>query len=117
VSPDQIKALRTELNCTAQELALTLGLDLKAVQAWESGTEFPTKRTVLQLEALRTKGASSVVRKISSRNKSAVSGIDRLADPEFWRLVRKLAAHPQLFAQVNALAEPFEDPTPSTSTK
>jgi DNA-binding transcriptional regulator YiaG len=57
VSPEDIKALRKELSCTARELAGALNLDQKEVLSWEAGELFPTKRYVAQMELLRKKGA------------------------------------------------------------
>jgi hypothetical protein len=36
--------------------------------------------------------------------------MERLSDPELWKLVRKLLAHPALFRQAQKLAEEFSDP-------
>ena len=110
MSPDELKQLRKELSCTAKELANTLGVDPKEVSDWEAGERFPTKRHVGELEALRKKGPSAILRQ--PRGKAAVAkiGMARLADAKLWELVRKLAEHPALFDQVVKLAEQYADP-------
>jgi transcriptional regulator with XRE-family HTH domain len=111
VNVDEIKQLRAELKCTARELAQTLGLEPGEVQAWEAGERFPTKRLVAQMETLRAKGPTSIQRKTAKRPSSSATPLSRLADPEFWAIVRKLASHQDLFVEVAELAKRFDDPT------
>ncbi len=109
MSPEELKQLRKELSCTAKELALTLGIEPKELSAWEAGELFPTKRYVGELEALRKKGPTSILR--APKGKAAAkTGMARLADAKLWELVRKLVEHPALFEQVNKLAEAYPDP-------
>ena len=110
MSPEDLKQLRKELACTAKELATTLGIEPKEMAAWEAGELFPTKRHVGELEALRKKGPSSILRTPKGKAAAAKVGMARLADAKLWELVRKLAEHPQLFDQVSKLAEAFPDP-------
>lgn len=110
MTPDDIKQLRKELGCTARDLATTLGLEQKEVLAWESGELFPTKRFVDQMQGLRAKGPSAVVK--SAKGK-AVAPTDRISDPAFWAVVKKLLLHPALYEQVSKLAERFEDGAPA----
>ena len=110
MSPEDLKQLRKELSCTAKELALTLGIEPKEYAAWEAGELFPTKRYVVELEALRKKGPSAIPRTPKGKNAVAKTGMARLSDPKLWELVRKLAEHPALFDQVSKLAEPYADP-------
>jgi transcriptional regulator with XRE-family HTH domain len=109
VSPDEIKQLRKELNCTARELANALDLDQKDVLAWEAGDLFPTKRFVTQMEALRKQGPGAIVRKPRGKL-AAQTPAQRLADPKLWELVRKLVEHPALFEGACKLAETYPDP-------
>jgi transcriptional regulator with XRE-family HTH domain len=106
VTPDDIKQLRKDLGCTARDLATTLGIEQKEVLAWEAGELFPTKRFVDQMKALREKGPGAVLK--SAKGK-AVAPTDRLSDPAFWALVKKLLLHPALYEQASKLAEQFED--------
>lgn len=108
MSPEDIKALRKELNCTARELATALKLEQKEVLGWESGEIFPTKRYVLQMEMLRKKGPSAIQR--APRGQGKKTGMQRLEDPKLWEIVRKLLEHPALFDQVAKLAEAYSDP-------
>lgn len=111
MSPDELKQLRKELSCTAKELAGTLGIEPKELAAWEAGDLFPTKRYVVELEALRKKGAGAIVRQPKGKAAAAANaGMARLADQKFWELVRKLAEHPVLFDQAMKLAESYTDP-------
>ena len=110
MSPEDLKQLRKELSCTAKELALTLGIEPKEFAAWEAGELFPTKRYVAELEALRKKGPSAILRVSKGKAAAAKTGMARLSDPKLWELVRKLAEHPALFDQVSKLAEPYADP-------
>ena len=112
MSPDDIKQLRQALNCTARELATALKLDQKDVLSWEAGDTFPTKRYVLQMEALRQRGPQSIPRKPRGKAKQLV-GLKRLEDPKLWELVRKLAHHPDLFEQAYKLASKYDEPDES----
>lgn len=107
MSPEDLKQLRKELGCTARDLATTLGIEQKEVLAWEAGELFPTKRFVEQMKALREKGPGAVLK--SAKGK-AVAPTDRLSDPAFWAVVKKLVLHPALYDQVTKLAEKFDDP-------
>ena len=109
MSPEELKQLRKELGCTAKELALTLGIEPKELSAWEAGELFPTKRYVAELEALRKKGPSGILR-VAKGKAAAKTGMARLADSKLWELVRKLLEHPALFDQVSKLAEAYPDP-------
>jgi len=109
VSPEEIKALEKELRCSTGELARALEVDAKTVVLWGSGELFPTKRHVQAMTALRERGADAFPRARKGKARGA-TGMARLADPKLWELVRKLAAHPELFDQVTKLAESFPDP-------
>lgn len=104
MSPEQLKQLRKELGCTARDLATTLGIEQKEVLAWEAGELFPTKRFVEQMRVLREKGPSAVLK--SAKGK-AVAPTDRVSDPAFWAVVKKLLLYPALFDQVAKLAEAY----------
>lgn len=109
MSPEELKQLRKELSCTAKELALTLGIEPKELAAWEAGELFPTKRYVGELEALRKKGPTSILRAAKGKAQPK-TGVARLADAKLWELVRKLLEHPALFDQASKLAEAYPDP-------
>ena len=113
MAPEDIKALREELSCTARELAAALGLEQDAVLAWERGELFPTKRLVGQMEALRTRGPAAIPRK---KKATPASPHAMLADPTLWKLLRKLIAHADLRAAVGKLAEPYSDPADPVDT-
>jgi transcriptional regulator with XRE-family HTH domain len=108
MSPEDLKALRQELGCTARELAAALGVEPDTVLAWERSDQFPTKRHVGMMEDLRRKGPSAVPKK--RRKAAAASPLHALADPALWRLVRKLLAHADLRSAAEKLAEPYADP-------
>lgn len=105
--PAEIKALRTELKCTAKELAGALGLEQKIVMAWESGELFPTKKYVEQMEALRQKGPSAIPKKPKGKEPPPLAV---LADPALWGLLRKLLVHRKLRDEVVKLAAEYADP-------
>lgn len=107
MSPEDIKALRQELGCTARELASALGLEQQTVLAWERGELFPTKRYCEAMEALRAKGPGAIPKKTKRK---AVTPMAALADPEVWRIVRKVIAHAELRAAVAKMAEGYADP-------
>lgn len=109
VSPDDIKQLRKDLNCTARELAETLGLGQKEILAWEDGELFPTKRWVSAMQRLKQQGPSAIKKKTRGKSK-ATTGMALLSDGELWAIVRKLLAHPDFFARVRTLAKDYEDP-------
>lgn len=109
MSPEDIKALRQELRCTARELAAALGTDQQTVLAWERAELFPTKRSCDAMEALRKKGPSAVPR-APRKKQAAASPMAALADPAVWKLVRKILAHPDLRAAVEGIAEGYADP-------
>jgi transcriptional regulator with XRE-family HTH domain len=105
VSPDEVKALRKELTCTAKELAAALDVDQKTVMGWETGELFPTKAYCDRMEALRAKGPGAVPRKSKGGDP-----MKSLADPMLWEIVRKLAAHKKLRDEVTKLAAAYSDP-------
>lgn len=109
MSPDQIKALRKELGCTARELGAALGVDQQTVLAWEREELFPTKRLCDAMAELRAKGPAAIPRK-PRRKGAPQTPMAALADPEVWRLLRKLVAHADLRAAVEELAEGYQDP-------
>jgi transcriptional regulator with XRE-family HTH domain len=106
VSPEELKALRAELKCTAKELARTLGLEQATVMAWERGELFPTKAIIGEMNALRARGPGAVVR--ASKKKDEPLRV--LADDDFQRLLRKLLAHEPLRKAATKLAEGYADP-------
>jgi len=105
VTPDEIKALRGDLKCTAKELALALDLEQATVMAWEKGELFPTKHVIDRMEALRAKGPGAIPRKSKGGNP-----VVALKDPVVWELLRKIAAHKKLRDEVGKLAEKYPDP-------
>ena len=105
VSPEELKALRKELGCTAKELAGAIGSEQKTVLAWESGELFPTKQYIDKMEALRAKGASAVPKKIKGPDPVKV-----LTDPSVWQLFRKILAHKKLRDAASKLAGTYPDP-------
>ncbi|HEY8087762.1 MAG TPA: helix-turn-helix transcriptional regulator [Polyangiaceae bacterium] len=107
MTPDEIKALRKELACTAKELAAALGIEQATVLAWEKAELFPTRAYVDRMAELRAKGPGAIPRKA----KGAEPGVAKtLADPQVWELVRKIAAHKKLRDEVARLAEKYADP-------
>jgi transcriptional regulator with XRE-family HTH domain len=110
VTPDEIKALRKDLACTARELATALGIEQATVLAWEKAELFPTKAFVDKMNELRAKGPGAIPRKPHRANPDAGNPLKSLADPQLWMLVRKLAANKKLRDEVAKLAEPYPDP-------
>jgi transcriptional regulator with XRE-family HTH domain len=104
MSPDELKALRKELSCTAKELAAALDLEQATVLAWERGELFPTKPYIDAMEALR-KNPGAIPRKSKGENP-----VKALADPLTWELLRKIAAHKKLRDEVAKLAAKYTDP-------
>jgi transcriptional regulator with XRE-family HTH domain len=120
MTPEEIKALRKELACTAKELAAVLGVDQATVFAWERSELFPTKQYVDRMAALRTRGPSAVPRKpkpkVRASSSLPASPMAALANPSLWKVMRKLIAHEPLWSQVVELAESYTDPAePSAS--
>ena len=105
MTPDDIKALRKELACTAKELAQAMGLEQSTVLAWEKGELFPTKQYIDKMNQLRTRGPGAIPKKAKGDAPMKV-----LADPALWELVRKLAAHKKLRDEVAKLASGYADP-------
>ncbi|MCC6646164.1 MAG: helix-turn-helix transcriptional regulator [Polyangiaceae bacterium] len=105
--PDELKALRATLKCTARELAAALGTDQATVLAWEAGELFPTKRHVDRMRELEAKGPAAVPKKAKG---AAPSPLKLLADPAVWALVRKLLSHKKLRDEVARLAADYPDP-------
>ena len=105
MTPDDLKALRKDLACTAKELAQALGLEQSTVLAWEKGELFPTKAYVDKMAALRAKGPGAIPKKAKGEAPMKV-----LADPALWEVVRKLAAHKKLRDEVVKLAASYPDP-------
>ncbi|MBX3233056.1 MAG: XRE family transcriptional regulator [Labilithrix sp.] len=105
MSPEDIKALRKELSCTAKELAHVLEIEQATVLAWEKGDLFPTKAFVDRMAALRKAGPSAIPKKAKGDAPMKV-----LADPALWELMRKLLAHKKLRDDVMKLAASYDDP-------
>jgi transcriptional regulator with XRE-family HTH domain len=112
VSPDEIKALRKELVCTAKELAQALGIEQATVLAWEKGDLFPTKAFVDKMELLRGRGPAAIPKKAKGAEPMKV-----LADPALWELLRKIVAHKKLRDEVVKLAAPYADPAQDAPPK
>ena len=105
MTPEELKALRKDLACTAKELAAALGLEQSTILAWEKGDLFPTKQYIDKMEMLRSKGPGAIPRK-----SKGADPIKALTDPAVWELVRKIAAHKKLRDEVAKLAAPYKDP-------
>lgn len=106
MTPDEIRALRKELGCTAKELGAALRVDQATVMGWEKADLFPTKAYVEKMNALRAKGPGSVPRKA----KSGADPMKALGDPQVWELLRKIAVHKELRDEVAKLADRYSDP-------
>lgn len=107
MAPEEIKALRQELGCSARELAAALAVTQETVLAWERGELFPTKRFVTKMEELRQAGPEAIPK---ARRGGERPPMKMLADPELWKLFRKLVAHPELRAAALKLSEGYADP-------
>ena len=107
MTPEEIKALRAELKCTARELAGALSLEQSTVMSWESGELFPTKKYVDAMAVLRAKGPSAIPKKAKGAQPSPFRV---LGDPGLWEIVRKLVAHKKLRDEVTKLASSYPDP-------
>ena len=105
MSPDELKALRKELSCTAKELAAALGLEQATLLAWEKGELFPTKPYIDKMQKLRASGPGAIPRK-----SKGTDPMKTLTDAAFWELVRKLAAHKKLRDEVTKMAAGYTDP-------
>ncbi len=106
VTPDELKALRRELGCSAKELAHALGLEQSVVLSWEKGDLFPTKPFIDKMEGLRAKGAAAIPKKAKGPEPMKV-----MTDPQFWEIVRKIATHKKLRDEVVNLAKAYPDPS------
>ncbi len=106
MSPDEVKALRKELGCSARDLGAALDVPTETILAWEKGELFPTKQYVDKLAALRAKGPSAFPKK----GQKAKSPMELLADPELWSLFRKILTNAELRKEVLKLAAKVPDP-------
>lgn len=107
MSPEDIKALRTTLQCTTRELGDAIGVDQKTIISWEGGQLFPTKKYVDRMLALKEKGPSAVPKKARG---AAPPPLRVLGDPQLWEVLRKLLAHKKLRDDVIKLAATYDDP-------
>ena len=105
MTPDDIKALRKDLACTAKELAQAIGIEQSTVLAWEKGELFPTKPFIDKMLQLRARGPAAIPKKARGDAPMKV-----LADPALWELVRKIVAHKKLRDEVIKLASTYVDP-------
>lgn len=112
MTPDEIKAVRKDLACTAKELAQALGIEQSTVLAWEKGDLFPTKGFVDKLAQLRARGPAAIPKKAKGAEPMKV-----LADPVVWELLRKLVAHKKLRDEVLKLASTYADPAQDAAAK
>ena len=109
MSPDDLRAARKALSCSAKELAETIGVAPGDVLAWEREEGFPTKRWVDKIAALVAQGPTAVARK-KKKTAKALSPMDALGEADTWLLVRKLLAHNELRAECIKIAESYPDP-------
>jgi DNA-binding XRE family transcriptional regulator len=105
VTPDEIKALRKDLACTAKELAQAIGIEQATVLAWEKGELFPTKPYIDKMNQLRARGPAAIPKKARGDAPMKV-----LADPALWEILRKILAHKKLRDEVTKLAAAYPDP-------
>ncbi|MBN2197530.1 MAG: helix-turn-helix domain-containing protein [Polyangiaceae bacterium] len=112
MKPEEIRALREALHCSATQLGETLGVGAETVRAWERAELFPTKRWVAAMARLFAEGPAAVHRKRrrTCRAETDPVGIAVLARPEVQEIVRKLGMYPELMDQVQELASTYEDP-------
>ena len=106
MTPEDLKALRKELGCTAKELAQAIGRDQATVLAWERGELFPTKPFIDKMNALRAKGPGAIPKRARGDAPMKV-----LSDPALWALIRKLVVHKRLRDEVMKLAGAYPDPS------
>lgn len=104
MSPEEIKKARLALKCTARELAAALEVEPSTVAAWERGDMFPTKQYVEKMQEFLAAGPAAIPKKAKGADP-----LDALRDPDVWSLIRKLLAHPKLRAEVQKLADKYED--------
>jgi transcriptional regulator with XRE-family HTH domain len=109
MSPEDVKAVRSRLGCTAKELGRALGVEAATVTAWERGELFPTKKHVEALRDLDARGPGAVPR-ATGRRGAAATPAAVLADPRVWTVIRKLVAHAELREAVVKLSESYPDP-------
>lgn len=112
MTPDDIRAVRKDLACTAKELAQALGIEQSTVLAWEKGDLFPTKAFVDKMTQLRARGPAAIPKKAKGADPMKV-----LADPALWELVRKVVAHKKLRDGVLELARSYPDPAQEPPAK
>ncbi len=93
-----------------QELAAALGVEPRTVVAWEDAEMFPTKQYIERMRALAEAGPSAIAKK-GRRRAEPATPMQALADPELWRLVRKLIGHPELRKKAEELAAAYDDPS------
>lgn len=110
MSPDEVKAVRARLGCTAKDLARVLEVEPATIAAWERGELFPTKRHVEALRALDARGPGAVPRTGGPRRAKPAEPMAVLADPKTWALLRKIVAHAELREAVSKLADAYADP-------
>ncbi len=103
MNADAIQSLRKSLGLSQRELAEALAIEVAIVRDWESGEQFATKAHCEAMEKLREHPPPK-------RSRKAKTPMQSLADPEFWRLTRKLLAHAPLRAACEKLAAEYEDP-------
>lgn len=119
VSPEEIKQLRKDLKLSARQLADAIKAEPEDIWEWEKGERFPTKRFVSRMLGLKKKAAAPMNPNPMNPNKARPPNLEpepdtdplqKLADPALWELVRKLVAHPKLFASAAKLAAEYPDP-------
>jgi transcriptional regulator with XRE-family HTH domain len=99
----QVQTLRVRIGLSTLQLAQQLGVSQQLILDWESATRFPTLRHVRALARLEALGARPDAAPAQRLNTPRL-------DAEFAELLRKLLAHPALYAEVIRLAQNFNDP-------
>jgi transcriptional regulator with XRE-family HTH domain len=104
MTPDEIKKARLALKCTAKELAAALDVEASTVMAWERGEMFPTKQYVEKMQEFVAAGPAAIPKKAKGADP-----LDALRDADVWALIRKIVAHPKLRAEIQKIADKYED--------
>lgn len=102
MNAEEIRRLRARKGWSQRQLAAAMKVEPSTIAGWEAGEMFPTRKHLAALRQLEQQA--------DAQRSSGDRVHELLADPGFWRIVRKLLAHRELKDKVEKLADGWPDP-------
>ncbi len=117
MDPEQLHALFDKLDCSARQLADTLGVSHREVMDWEVEKRFPTKRHVERMKQLAEDGPGALAPKriVVERSRERLrEELATMEEPDVWAVIEKLLEHPDFRQRALDLASEYHEPAPES---